>query len=109
MDGAGGYLEEEVVAERGDGGVGFLGERGVHGGDVHRRRRRKRKSRRGGDVHRRRRRKRKSRRGGAAERKRGFWPFGIVGYGNKIKNLRRILLFCIFDGEKYVNNKLLIL
>jgi hypothetical protein len=93
MDGAGGYLEEEVVAERGDGGVGFLGERGVHGGDVHRRRRRKRKSRRGG----------------AAERKRGFWPFGIVGYGNKIKNLSRILLFCIFDGEKYVNNKLLIL
>jgi hypothetical protein len=55
MDGAGGYLEEEVVAERGDGGVGLLGERGVHGGDVHRRRR-----------------KRRYRRGGAGERKRGF-------------------------------------
>jgi hypothetical protein len=87
MDGAGGYLEEEVVAERGDGGVGLLGEREVHGGDVHRRRR-----------------KRRYRRGGAGERKRGFWPFGIVGYGDKIKNLRRILHFCILDGENYVSN-----
>jgi hypothetical protein len=47
MDGGDGYLEEEVVAEWSDGGVGLLGERGVHGGDVHRWQR-KRRSRRGG-------------------------------------------------------------
>lgn len=36
------YLEEEVVAECGDGGVGLGRERGVDGREIHRRRRRRR-------------------------------------------------------------------
>jgi hypothetical protein len=34
------YLEEEVVADGGEVGVGLGGERRVHGGEIHRRRRR---------------------------------------------------------------------
>jgi len=41
--GAGGmrgrYLKEEVIAEGGEAGVGLVGERGLDGGEIHRRRR----------------------------------------------------------------------
>jgi hypothetical protein len=37
-----GYLEEDVVAEGGKSGVGLVGERGLNGGEIHRRRRRRR-------------------------------------------------------------------
>ena len=34
------YLKEEVIAEGGEAGVGLVGERGLDGGEIHRRRRR---------------------------------------------------------------------
>ena len=36
-----GYLEEELVAEGGEGGVGLVGEGGLDGGEIHWRRRRR--------------------------------------------------------------------
>ena len=36
-----GYLEEELIAEGGKGGVGLVGEGGLDGGEIHWRRRRR--------------------------------------------------------------------